>query len=120
MCVKIHTCSYFLLQCCWHTKLEDRPTFVELVARISPMLQEVADYVEHSMKLTAAQEEEWSEEEAVGMSPKQQTTFDSDGVYDYIDTSNEYDDVGAMSMMNPTYPHTTLAKDSQCQAARFT
>ena len=39
------------MQCCWRTDPNGRPTFEELVASISPLLEEVAGYMELSMTL---------------------------------------------------------------------
>ena len=54
-----------MMQQCWCTKPETRPTFEELVAIISPMLEVVADYTELSMTLTATTKEGKKQEVAV-------------------------------------------------------
>ena len=60
-----------MMQQCWRTKPEDRPTFEELVASISPILEAVAGYTELSMTLAATTGEGQKQEAVAHIYPEQ-------------------------------------------------
>ena len=74
-----------MMQQCWRTKPEDRPTFEELVASISPMLEAVAGYTELSMTLAATTKKE-QEQQAVCEIQAEQRDEDEDE-YENCDTT---------------------------------
>ena len=73
------------MQQCWRTKPEDRPTFEELVASISPMLEVVSGYTELSMTLAATTMEE-QEQQVVSEIHPEQSDEDEDE-YENCDTT---------------------------------
>ena len=81
-----------MMQQCWRTKPEDRPTFEELVASISPMLEAVAGYTELSMTLAATTEKEQKQQ-------AEQRDEDEDE-YEICDTTIL--ETEHASMINPT------------------